>query len=80
MPSILIAFLSFLSKEIHILEYKAIISVESIIPNQCGKYRLISAEEVQDYTPKHDEGRNKSYRRDIKIDKFEETNFWISII
>lgn len=73
---ILIAFLGILSAEAQVFEYKVITSVESIVPNGLGRSRMISAEEerdYKDYTSEHDEGRNKSNRGDIRVDKFEET-------
>jgi len=61
------------------VEYKIITSVESIVPNELGRSRMVSTQENRDYkeftTERTDEGdkRNKSDRSDIRVKNFEET-------
>ena len=67
---------SFLNLNAQVFEFKVVTSIESIVPNGLGRSRLISAEEernYKDFTSEHDEGRNKSSRSEIRVDKFEET-------
>ncbi|MQP24629.1 hypothetical protein GFJ94_06085 [Flavobacterium sp. LMO8] len=69
-------FLGFSSLMAQQVEYKVVTSVESIVPNGIGRSRMISVEDernYKDFTSEHDEGRNKSNRGDIRVDKFEET-------
>lgn len=61
------------------LEYKIITSVESIVPSGLGRSRLISAVDERDYQDftseqtEDDKSRNKSKRKDIRVEDFEET-------
>jgi len=60
-------------------EYKVITSVESIVPMGLGRSRIISSDQEQDYKAftslrsKENKKQNKSKRKDVKIDQFEET-------
>ncbi|SEQ02008.1 hypothetical protein SAMN05421824_0944 [Hyunsoonleella jejuensis] len=61
------------------VEYKVITSIESIVPNGLGRSRLISANAERDYEEftseqtEEDHTRNKSKRKDIRVEDFEET-------
>ncbi|WP_296314157.1 hypothetical protein [Winogradskyella sp. UBA3174] len=61
------------------MEYKVVTSVESIVPNGLGRFRLISSNEdrnFEDYTSERsdkDDKRNKSKRKNIRVKDFEET-------
>jgi hypothetical protein len=60
-------------------EYQIVTVVESIVPNGLGRSRMISANEVRDYTEftstqtEDDNSRNKSKRGDIRVKGFDET-------
>lgn len=72
----IVTFFGIINLNAQVYEYKVVTTVESIVPNGLGRSRMISAEEernYKDYTSEHDEGRNKSDRSDIRVDKFEET-------
>lgn len=77
--SIFVVILSFGEIKAQQMEYKVITSVESIVPSGLGRSRLISTVEERDYneftTERSEENneRNKSRRRDIRVDNFEET-------
>lgn len=77
--SIFVVILSFGEIKAQQMEYKVITSVESVVPSGLGRSRLISTVEERDYneftTERSEENneRNKSRRRDIRVDNFEET-------
>ena len=60
-------------------EIKIITSIESIVPSGIGRSRLISSNEKRDHNrftseqTKEDNTRNKSSRKEIRVDEFEET-------
>ncbi len=60
-------------------EYKVITSVESIVPMGLGRSRIISSDEERNYKDftslrsSESKKQNKSKRKDIKIEQFEET-------
>jgi hypothetical protein len=61
-------------------EYKVITTVESIVPGGIGRSRIIAHTEAQDYkaftterTGDKDDERNKTKRKDAKVDGLEET-------
>lgn len=60
-------------------EYQIVTVVESIVPNGLGRSRMVSANEVRDYTEftstrtEEDNSRNKSKRGDIRVKGFDET-------
>lgn len=77
---LLLIILTMICLEATAQEYHILTSVESIIPAGLGRSRLISAEEMintDEITTARDDGQksemNKVKRKDIKIDKFEET-------
>ncbi len=61
------------------VEFKVITSVESIVPNGLGRSRIISSNEKRDVSEftttqtEDDKTRNKSKRKDIRVDNFDET-------
>lgn len=62
-----------------VMEYKIVTVIESIVPNELGRSRMISSEENRDYrqftserSEDHDE-RNKADRGEIRLKNFEET-------
>lgn len=61
------------------VEFKVITSVESIVPNGLGRSRIISSNEKRDVSEftttqtEDDKSRNKSKRKDIRVDNFDET-------
>ena len=61
------------------VEYKVITSIESIVSSGLGRSRLISANAERDYgeftseQTEEDHTRNKSKRKDIRVEDFEET-------
>ncbi len=60
-------------------EFTSFTVVESIIPNGIGRSRIIQSLEARDYAEfakersEEDNSRNKSSRKDIRVDNFEET-------
>lgn len=65
--------------EVSAQQYKAIPSVESIVPSGLGRSRIISATEEKHYKEftseqtEDDNTRNKSDRSEIRVKNFEET-------
>lgn len=62
-----------------VYEYQMVTVIESIIPNELGRSRMISAHESKDYLKftstrsEEDNNRNKSDRGDIHVKDFDET-------